>query len=145
MSNPIRSPLLRRLRWLVQCIILPHHGRGIPLRVLQARKPGAVLTALSPGHGAGRRNLDCCAGCGGGRLFQSGQERLDGLGGEILVVVVIDLDHGGVHTGGQALDLDEGEEAVFGGFANADTQVLFDGLDDFPATAAAELAGCLNR
>lgn len=68
-----------------------------------------------------------------------------GLGGEILVVVVIDLDHGGVDAGAEALDLEEGEEAVLGGLATLDAQVASDGLDDGVGAAAAELAGSLVR
>lgn len=100
---------------------------------------------MSPSQGARSRNLDALASGSRGRLFQSGQKGLHGLGGEIFVVVVIDLDHGGVHAGAQTFDLDEGEEAVLGGVAGGDAEVLGDGVDDLRATAAAELARCLNR
>jgi hypothetical protein len=53
------------------------------------------------------------------------------------------LDHGGVDTGTKALNLDVGEEAVLGGVAGGNSEVLVDGLDDGVGAAAAELAGGL--
>jgi len=65
------------------------------------------------------------------------QQRLHRLGRQVLVVVVVDLDHGRVDAGAEALDLDEGEEAVGGGLALLDAQVLLYGLYDGVASAAA--------
>ncbi len=58
---------------------------------------------------------------------------------EILVVVVVDLDHGRVDACAQAFHLGEGEELVLGHFAHADLEVLLDGGQDF--VRAAQPAG----
>lgn len=111
---------------------------------MQARQPGAVLAALAPAQGAGRGHLDDLAALGrGGGLLEGLEEVDDRLGRQVLVVVVVDLDHGGVDAGAQALDLDEGEEVVLGRVAGGDAQVVGDGLDDLVAAAAAELTGGL--
>lgn len=137
---------LRRLLRLVQRAVLPHHRLGIPHRRLrQIRNAGTVLAALSLCQRARRGHLDgLAAGAGRGGFFQGGQKRLGRLGGEVLEVVVVDLEHGGVDAGAEALDLDEGEEAVLGGVAGGDAEVLGDGVDDLGAAAAAELARCLE-
>lgn len=90
-------------------------------------------------------HLDVLAsGCGG--LLQGREKGLDRLGCEIFVVVVVDLNHGGIDTGTQALDLNESEKAIFCCVSGLDAQVLFDSFEDLGATAATELAGCLiNR
>lgn len=81
-----------------------------------------------------------CAGllCG---FSESCEQGLGGLGGQVLEVVVVDLHHGCVDAGAEALDFGEGEHAVFGCFAGVDAEVLLNRLHD--AVAAAELAGCL--
>lgn len=98
---------------------------------------------MTAGQGTSGGDLGGAARSGGGVL--EGLEEVDhGLGGEILVVVVVDLDHGGVDASPQALDLDEGEEAVGGGLALLNTEVVADSLDDGVGAAASELAGCLE-
>lgn len=52
--------------------------------------------------------------------------------GQVLVeVLVVHLDHGGVHARAQALHLLHGEEAVFGGLALANVSEVLDRADDF--------------
>lgn len=100
---------------------------------------------MSPGdHRAGGGNLDGLAGGGSGGLFQGGKEGLGRLGGKVLEVVIVDLNHGGVDTGAQTLNLGESEETVFGGVAGGDAEVLGHSVDNDLATAAAELAWCLS-
>lgn len=60
--------------------------------------------------------------------------------GEVLVdPLAVDLDHGGVDTGPETLDLLDGEESVRGGMALLDAEVLLAGGDD--SLGAAQLAG----
>lgn len=107
-----------------------------PRLVQQVRLAVAVLARLPAGERA--RGGDLCGGANGGGALLEGREQGDGgLGGEVLVVVVVDLDHGGVDAGAEALDLDEGEEAVGGGLALLDAEVGGDGLDDGVGAAAA--------
>ena len=63
---------------------------------------------------------------------------------EVLVVVVVDLDHGRVNAGAEALDLADGEELVVSHAADADAKVLLAGRHDL--VAASEPAGgcCAN-
>lgn len=106
----------------------------------QVRRAGAVLAGLAAAKGAGRGGLT-----GGSTLLEVLEQLGDGRGRQVLVVVVVDLDHGGVDAGTQALDLDKGEEAVGRGLALLDAELLLDGLDDDVGTAATELAGSLER
>ena len=64
--------------------------------------------------------------------------------GEVLVVVVVDLDHGRVDAGAEALDLADGEKLVVGHAADADAKVLLAGRHDL--VTASEPAGscCAN-
>ena len=64
--------------------------------------------------------------------------------GEVLVVVVVDLDHGRVDAGAEALDLADGEELVVSHATDADAKVLLAGRHDL--VAASEPAGgcCAN-
>ena len=64
--------------------------------------------------------------------------------GKVLVVVVVDLDHGRVDTGAEALDLADGEELVVGHAADADTKVLLAGRHDLVATSEPAGGGCAN-
>ena len=64
--------------------------------------------------------------------------------GEVLIVVVVDLDHGRVDTGAEALDLADGEELVVGHAADADTKVLLAGRHDLVATSEPAGGGCAN-
>lgn len=96
----------------------------------QVRLAGAVLACASAAEGAGLGDADG-GGIGGSGAGLEGLEELDdGLGGEVLVVVVVDLDHGGVDAGAEALDFEDGEEAVSCGLALLDAEVVLDGLDD---------------
>lgn len=104
---------------------------------------GTVLASVTGAKGAGGGHLGGGAGAAGGAGPQGVEQLNGGLWGEVLVVVVVDLDHGGVDAGAEALNLDEGEEAVGGGLSLLDSEVLLDGLDDDVGAAAAELAGCL--
>ena len=63
---------------------------------------------------------------------------------EIFVVVIVDLDHGRVDAGAEALDLADGEELIVGHAADADAKVLLAGRHDL--VAASEPAGgcCAN-
>lgn len=98
-----------------------------------------VFAALSLAQRAGGRDLDRFVRRGSG-VLERGEEGLGGFGGEVLVVVVVDLDHGGVDTGTETFDFDEGEQAVFGGVAGGNAQVFRNGFEDLGATAATELA-----
>lgn len=129
---------------LIQSTILAHHGLGVPLGdLLKVGEAGAALASITSAQGTGGRNLGGVAS-GAGGVLQGSEEGLDGLGGQVFVVVVINLDHGGVDTGTKALNLNVGEEAVLGGVAGGDSEVLVDGLDDGVGAAAAELAGGLK-
>lgn len=140
----IHTPLLLGL--LIQSTVLAHHDLGVPLGdIRKVGQASAVLTGVTAAQRTGGGNLGGGAGAScAGRVLQSSEKGLDGLGGQVLVVVVIDLDHGGVDAGTQALDLDIGEKAVVGGVAGGDSEVLVDGLDDGVGAAAAELAGGLK-
>jgi hypothetical protein len=127
----------------VQCIVLAHHRLRVPLwHVSQVGQAGAVLAGIAPAQRAGGGNLGAGTGSGGG-VLKGCQDGLDGLRGQILVVVIVNLDHGGVNTSTQAFDLGECEEAIFGGVAGGDSEVFGNGLDNGGTTAAAELAGGL--
>lgn len=113
-----------------------------PRLIHQIRLPRAVLAGIPPRQGTGLGQLllvDLAR-----RGVDAGLERLEqlhrGLGGQVLVVLVVDLDHGRVDAGAQALDFDEGEKAVGGGLALLNAEVGLDGLDDGVGAAAAELA-----
>lgn len=103
-----------------------------PWLLRQVRLPLAVLASLPSTQRAGSRHLDVLrssAGCLGAGL--EGSEELDSrFGGQVLVVVVVDLDHGSVDAGTEAFDLDESEETVGGGLALLDAEVVDDRLDD---------------
>lgn len=125
----------------VQRTVLAHQQLGAPLRHLaEVSQTSAVLAGIAAAERAGRGGR----GTGSGGFLECGEEGLDGLWGQVLVVVVVDLDHGGVDAGAQALDLDVGEEAVLGGVAGGNAEVLVDSLDDGVGAAAAELAGGLD-
>ena len=137
--------LLSWLSWLIQGTVCSHHGLWVPhRRFMQIRDTSTAFATLSLTHRAGSGDLDwSVSDCGG--FLERGEEGLDRLGRKVLVIVVVDLDHGRVDTGTQTLDFNEGEEAVFRGVARGDTQVFRNGFDDLGATAATELAWCLNN
>lgn len=67
---------------------------------MQIRQPRAVLAALAATEGSRSGHLDGLSGLSsGGRLLEGGKEGDDRLGGQVLVVVVVDLDHGSVDAG----------------------------------------------
>jgi hypothetical protein len=116
-----------------------------PRLVHKIRLPSAILAGIPPRQGPSLGHLllvDLPR-----RGVDAGLERLEqlhrGLGREVLVVLVVDLDHGRVDAGAQTLDFDEGEEAVGGSLALLDAQVGLYGFDDGVGAAAAELAGGL--
>lgn len=100
---------------------------GAPRLAEQVRLALAVLTRIparqGPGLGEGLRGVLSVS-------LETLEKVDDGLGCEVLVVVVVDLNHGGVDAGTQALDLDEGEESVLGGLALLDAEVLLDSFYD---------------
>lgn len=61
---------------------------------------------------------------------------------EVLVEIIIDLDHGSVGTGTEALDFGKGEEAVLGRLAVVDSENVLAGLHD--GVAVPQHAGCLG-
>ena len=64
--------------------------------------------------------------------------------GEVLVVVVVDLDHGRVDAGAEALDLANGEELVVSHATDADAKVLLAGRHDLVAASEPAGGGCAN-
>lgn len=108
-----------------------------PRLVHQVRLSGTVLACLSAAQRPRRGDLD--VGAGAGARLQGLDELSGSLGCEVFVVVVVDLDHGGVDAGSEAFNLDEGEEPVRGGLALLDAQFLLDCLDDDIGAAASKL------
>lgn len=97
---------------------------------------------MAAGEGTSGRNLAITTGGSGGA---QGADKLDGgLRGKILVVVVVDLNHGSVNAGAEALDLDKCEEAVGRGLALLNAKLLLEGLDNDVGAAAAELTRSLQ-
>lgn len=126
----------------IQCIVFAHHRLRVPLgHIGQVGQTGTVLTGIAAAQRAWSRDLSAGSG---GRILEGCQNGLDGLGGQVFVIVIVDLDHWGVDASSQALDFDECKETVFGGVAGGDSKVLSDSLDDRGTTAATELAGSLK-
>lgn len=121
---------------------------GAPRLAGQVGGTSAVLAGLAAGKGTRLGNLgvvDDSVRAGAGDAGLKGVEKLaHGLRRQILVVVVVDLDYGGVDAGAQALDFEEAEETVRGGLALLDAEMLPNGLYDGVGAAASELAGCLR-
>jgi hypothetical protein len=77
----------------------------------QIRLSLAVLACVAAGKRPGSRNLGSLSS--GVSAGLKSLEKLDNrFGSKIFVVVVVDLNHGGIDTGAEALDLDKGEQAV---------------------------------
>ena len=76
-------------------------------------------------------------------MLDRGKQALDRLRSQVLVVLVIDLDHGRIDTGTQTFDFNVCKQTILGGVAWRNAQMFRDGLDDRIATAASELARCL--
>lgn len=75
-----------------------------------------------------------------------GFEQLDGgFGGEVFVVVIVNLHHGRVDACAKAFHFREGEEFVGRGLPGVDAKVVGDGLHDGIGTAATELARSLMK
>lgn len=107
-----------------------------PRLIQQVRLSSTVLACVSASEGAGLGNVDGGGIGSGGAVLESLEKLNGGFGGQILVVVVVDLDHGGVDAGAEAFDLEEGEETVLGSLALLDAEVVGDGLDNRVGTAA---------
>lgn len=145
---PIHQPTRLRLTKCWRAFLLQITPRGLdaPGLARQVRGAGAVLARLAARvDGAGLGDLGVVDGglaVDDGDAGAEGIDELPGrLGGQVLVVVVVDLDHGRVDAGAEALDLEVGEEAVGRRLALLDAEVLLDRLDDGVGAAAAELAG----
>ena len=108
-----------------------------PRLICEVRLSLTILAGLSAALGTRGGHLV-------GGVFQRFEQLHGGLGGKVLVVLVVDLDHRRVDAGAEAFDLEEGEEAVGRGLALLDVEVLLDGLDDGVGAASAELARGLN-
>lgn len=63
-----------------------------------------------------------------------------GLWGEVFKVVVVDLDHGSVGAGTEALDFDQGKLLVLGGLTGLDAELSLESLEDLCGATAAEHA-----
>mmetsp|Transcript_8566 Transcript_8566/g.14508 ORF Transcript_8566/g.14508 Transcript_8566/m.14508 type:complete len:229 (-) Transcript_8566:200-886(-) len=72
--------------------------------------------------------------------FARFQQFNGGFGCQTLVVIIVELDHWRVGTSAQTLHLQQSEEAVLGGLAILDTQMLLNGLFDVLRTT--NHAGC---
>lgn len=118
-------------------------GLGSPGLRVKACLTSTVLTCVSAAQRTRLGDADSrgvgSSGPGPKRL----EEVLHGGGGEILVVVVVDLNHGGVHAGTEALDLENGEETVGSGLALLNSELLLNSLDDNIRSTASKLARCL--
>ena len=99
----------------------------------------AHVGGRSATHQAGGAGLGAC-GLGG--LLEGFQQGGGGFVGQVFVEVVVDLHHGRVGAGAEALDFGHGEEAVLGGLAVVDAQRVFAGLHD--RVGVAEHAGGLG-
>lgn len=103
--------------------ITPPLSRDIITRSAVLVDTNISLTGLTSQTRSTTASTSGLCGCGEGlekglRLF----------GCQVLVEVVVDLDHGGVDAGAETFDFGEGEEAVFGCFAVVDAEVCFDGF-----------------
>lgn len=87
-----------------------------------SRRTRRRRSRVIPSSGLGRQLVD-------GSL-QRIEELYDSLRSEILVVVVVDLDHWRVDTGSQALDLAKSEHTVRGSVSRLDLEVVLDRLHD---------------
>lgn len=96
----------------------------------------ALLSCITGKAGGESAGASCLCG-----LAECAQQRLCRLGCQVLVVVVVDLDHGGVGARAQTFDFGKGEEAVLCGFAVVDAEVFLNGGHD--AVRASQLAGGL--
>lgn len=111
---------------------------------MQVGQASTVLAGITSAQRTGSGNLG--RGTGGSRgILERGEKALHGLGGQVLVVVIVDLDHGGVDASAEALDLNVGEKTVLGGVARGNAEVLVDCLHDGVTAAATELAGSLKE
>ena len=128
--TPVFLPFRNRLQVRPRLLDAPGLLREVSLA-------GAVLAGLAAAEGAGAGDADGLGVGGGAGLAEGGEQLLGGLGGQVLVVVVVDLDHGRVDARAQALDLDEGEQAVLRCLPLLDPQLLLHRAHDLVAAAAA--------
>jgi hypothetical protein len=122
----------------VRAALLAARDLAAALHIPVVARHGALAgLAGQSGCRAGRVRTRLLGGC------LQGLEQVDGgFRGQVLVVVVVDLHHGRVGAGAQALDFGEGEEAVGGRLAVVDSQVRGDGVHD--GVGVAQLARCLG-
>lgn len=128
-----------------QLTILSHKLLRVPCRgVVQARQAGTVLTGAATTERPRWGHLDSFASLRSLCRFPQGlQQRNDRLWCQILVVVVVDLHHRRIDTGTQAFNFDVRKQAVLGGVAGGDAQVVVDGFNNLVTAAATQLAWCL--
>lgn len=86
-----------------------------------------------------RRRLDMLCAC-----LQCLQQFNYAFGCEILVVIVVDLNHWCIDTCAETFDFDESKKSIFSSVARGDPEMIFDCLDYFIATAASKLAWSLQ-
>ena len=79
---------------------------------------------------------------GGAAGFEIVQDLDHGLGSQVFVVMISDLDHGRVDAGAKALYFGEGEEAIGGGFSGVDAKMALDGAEDRRAVSEHAGRGC---
>lgn len=92
---------------------------------MQIRQTSAVLARLSAAERARWWHLDRLAGfCSKSGLLQSLQERDDRLRSQVLIVVVVDLHHGGIDASTKAFDLDKSEQIVLRRVSRGDAKVV---------------------
>ena len=90
---------------------------------------GSVNSEVRPPTGSQLRRSERCGPTSNGLASPQLFQNIDScFGGQIFVIVVVDLHHGGVHTRSQALDLDESKRIVLGGLTNLNPKVINNGL-----------------
>lgn len=87
----------------------------------QGGKAALGFAGMATGLGTGLERLS---------VLERGEDLDGGLRGQILIVVVVHSQHGGVHTGSSAFDLDQSELSVLGSLTNLDAQILLNRLQN---------------
>jgi len=94
----------------LQRSILPHLLLRPLLHLRQGRNPGRRLARRPPAKRAGRRNASSAGGLGG--VLERLEQRRGRLVRQVLVIVVVDLQHRRVGARAQALHFCEREQPV---------------------------------